>query len=157
MKFPIDNYHSNALVKTLSSEIERCNTYTKKYGLTLTKKQIVRLIETRFQTLRETNRIEFSKGVIEKLIYAFCDSPFISTHNYEDTLHELIAIFYQCKNETKDLVTDDELIDIMAERFNGICQGSLELLAERELFKAIENALAGLPFKTEEEDPENEA
>lgn len=41
---------------------------------------------------------------------AFCNSPYISNENYEDTLHELIGMFYDFKNDTWDAVTDDELI-----------------------------------------------
>ena len=37
-------------------------------------------------------------GVIEKIILAFCDSPYISMHNYEETIHELLEIFYYYKN-----------------------------------------------------------
>lgn len=53
-------------------------------------------------------------------------------YNYVETLHELIEIFYFYKNETLDLISDDELIKFMKNSFDGKCQGSLELLSGRE-------------------------
>ena len=42
-------------------------------------------------------------------------------------------IFYYYKNETNDLMSDDELIKFMKISYDSICQGSLELLSGREL------------------------
>lgn len=72
-------------------------------------------------------------GIIDQLIEAFCDSPFLCQENYAPTLQSLIELFYQYKNETSDQLRDEELIRAMKEAFDGICQGSLALLAEREL------------------------
>lgn len=80
------------------------------------------------QVLNKTSRIELGNGVTGKLIDAFCSSPYISQQNYEETLHELRALFYEYKNETLEGVSDDELIDYMQYTFNGECSGSLELL-----------------------------
>jgi len=37
------------------------------------------------------------------------------------------------KNETEDSIGDDELISLMQESFNHSCEGSIELLKNREL------------------------
>lgn len=79
--------------------------------------------------LRAAGRIEFGGGILPKLIRAICDSPFIEQENYADVLAELQEIFYHFKNETRDRLTDDELIELMVGVFNGRAQGSAEYLA----------------------------
>ncbi len=106
-----------------------CNELSSNFGLTLTGDQMLRLTERRFKALKSTGRVEFGEGVLTKLVFAFCDSPFISPDNYEDTLAELQDIFYYFKSEAMESLTDDELIDTMKSSFDGKAQGSLEYLS----------------------------
>lgn len=103
----------------------------------------VELVETRSLALKRNGRIEFGGGTIDKLIKGFCDSPYISKNNYTETLHELIEIFYYYKNETLDLVSDDDLINFMKKSFDGCCEGSLDLLCGRELANMASNIRFG--------------
>ena len=128
------------------ANIKKCNEYTKKYGLILSDNQINNLLEIRRETLKETGRIEFREGIIDKLIKEFCDSPYINQENYATTLYELVEIFYEYKNETMDLITDDELIEFMKKSFDGICQGDLEYLSGTVMYKMRENLLSGKPI-----------
>lgn len=135
---------SGALVKKQAvNEVMKCNDLTSKYSLVLTEAQALALVETRSFALKGNGRIEFGGGVIDKIINEICDSPYLSMHNYEETLQELLEIFYHYKNETLDLMSDDDLIKYMKNAFNGICQGSLELLSERELYKLARNLRYG--------------
>ena len=136
--------------------IKKCNEYTKKYGLILSDNQINNLLERRKETLKDTGRIEFREGIIDKLIKEFCDSPYINQENYAETLYELIEIFYEYKNETMDLITDDELIEFMKNSFDGICQGDLEYLSGTVMYKMRENLLNGKPIDYIEEDEDYE-
>lgn len=70
-------------------ELRGCNDITLKFGLYLSEKQINNIIEKRFQALKDTGRIEFGQGILKKLIIEFCDSPYISQENYEETIMEL--------------------------------------------------------------------
>lgn len=133
MNFELSLLNSNLLLKQAVSEVLSCNDITEKYNLLLTNTQAAALVETRVTALKDNGRIEFGAGVIQKIILAFCDSPYISMHNYEETIHELLEIFYYYKNETNDLMSDDELIKFMKISYDSICQGSLELLSGREL------------------------
>lgn len=133
------------------ANIKKCNEYTKKYGLILSDNQINNLLERRKETLKETGRIEFREGIIDKLIKEFCDSPYINQENYATTLYELVEIFYEYKNETMDLITDDELIDFMKKSFDGICQGDLEYLSGTVMYRMRENLLSGKPIDYVEE------
>ena len=125
------------------ANIKKCNEYTSKYGLVLSDNQISNLLERRKETLKETGRIEFREGIVDKLIKEFCDSPYINKENYAETLYELIEIFYEYKNETMELIADDELIEFMKKSFDGICQGDLEYLSGTVMYRMRENLLSG--------------
>ena len=110
-------------------ELRECNAYSGRFGLTLRENEIAELAESRAEVLRASGRIEFGGGILPKLIRAFCGSPFIERENYAAVLAELQEIFYYFKNETRDRLTDDELIELMVRVFNGRAQGSAEYLA----------------------------
>lgn len=114
-------------------ELQECNQFTAKFGLSLSEAQIHNLVQGRFAALRNTGRIEFDQGILKKLIYAFCSSPYILQDNYEETILGLQDSFYYYKNESLDLISDDELIEFMKKVFNGRAQGSLEYLAGTSL------------------------
>ncbi|MGM9968576.1 MAG: DUF6323 family protein [Rummeliibacillus sp.] len=157
MDFNIMNIHSSLIQKQAVQEIFQCNDFTTKYGLSLTEQQAMELVKTRNQVLSSNGRVEFSGGIIHKIIQEFCDSPYITKDNYVSTIQELIEIFYYYKNETEDLVSDDDLIYFMGNAFNQKCQGSLELLSGRELDKIATNLRYGKnPLDDEEADCENE-
>lgn len=110
--------------------IKKTNEYTSQFGLSLSDSDIRELAVRRRESLTEQQRVEFGGGILEKLIFAFCDSDFIFQENYAETMAELQKIFYLYKNESMDELTDDELITVMRDAFNGECQGSLEYLEE---------------------------
>ena len=110
------------------AEIRRCNDLNQIYGLTLTESDITELVELRGNTLRSTGRVEFGGGVLPKLIRAFCKSPYVDPYNYATTLADLQEAFYYFKNESEDRFSDDELIEFMANIFNGQAHGSTEVL-----------------------------
>lgn len=123
------------------------NALTAAEGLTLTAAQAAELVTARGEALAETGRVEFGSGVTEKLIRAFYTSPYLTKANYAEALCALTALFYQLKNETDDRVGDDALLAEMRARFDGVCGGSLELLAGdampafvRELHEKTEDA-----------------
>ena len=129
----MDNWLSNLSQPQKQADLaalERYNRRSGPYGLTLSEPAFERLLQHRAETLKQTGRIELGGGVLEKLITAFCDSPYIVQSKYEEILLELQELFYYFKNECRDLVTDDELIDAMGLIYNGVAHGSLEFLAD---------------------------
>ena len=111
-------------------QIVSCNAYTKKFGITITTEDALQLIEARKDVLMQNERIEFGESVLPKLIYTFCDSPYLYQDNYIDMISRLQEIFYLYKNESLDEVSDDELVELMKDYFDGDCQGSLDYLEE---------------------------
>lgn len=120
------------ITKTMQ-ELENCNQITAHYGLSLSNQQMQTLTQRRFLALKNTGRVEFGEGVLKKLIYAFCDSPYLSQNTYESTLLELQDIFYYFKSESLECLSDDELIAAMESVFNGKAHGSLEYLSGTSL------------------------
>ena len=100
------NEQKNVLAHLLSEaaparQTERllaCNGDTAAYGLRLTPQQAQALEQTRQTALRETGRIELDGGMTDKLIRAFCSSPYVTQETWEETLHALLALFYAVKN-----------------------------------------------------------
>ncbi len=67
-------------------DIRECNEIGERFGLSLNDEEIRELMECRAKALKDTGRVEFGDGILPKLIYAFCDSPYIDEDNYESTL-----------------------------------------------------------------------
>lgn len=130
--------------KLAVSEVLKCNEYTARFGLVLSQVEAQELIETRNEALDRNGRVEFGGGIIDKIIKEFCDSPFLYQGNYTETLHDLIETFYYFKNESEDSLSDDELISIMKKYFDLNCQGSVELLQNRELEAIARNIRYGI-------------
>lgn len=143
MKNSIDLFQSNLLYKEVFNDIIQCNEVTREYGLKLSDKDVKEIIDTRNIALQKSGRIEFNGQIINKIITAFCDSPYISQYNYSETINELVEIFYNYKNETLDYISDDELIEIMKENFDNYCQGSLEILEGKALYRIANNIKSG--------------
>ena len=145
----------NKRKQTEIANIKKCNGYTSKYGLILSDNQIENILERRKETLKETGRVELREGIIDKLIKEFCDSPYMNQENFANNLYELIEIFYEYKNETMDLITDDELIKFMKNSFDGIAQGDLEYLYGTAMYKMRENLLKGKSLECSAEEGED--
>lgn len=136
--------------------LERYNRRSEPYGLTLSESALQRLLLLRAEVLQQTGRIELGGGVLEKLITAFCDSPYVVQSKYEDTLAELQELFYYFKNECRDLVTDDELLDAMRLIFNSVAHGSVEYLGDIDWETMYRVAVTGSLRGTELLPPEYE-
>lgn len=105
-----------------------CNEKTQRFGLCLTEEQARELVICRNNSLKKYQRVEFGSGILDKLIYVFCDSPYIDGGSYAETLEKLQDVFYAFKNETQDKVTDDEILNFMKEQFDSVCCGDIEYL-----------------------------
>ncbi len=131
-------------------ELRACNELTAGYGLFLSEQQIHSLVERRFAALTNTGRIEFGPGILNMLVTAFCDSPYLTRENYEDAVLTLQDAFYYFKNESEDKIPDDELIAFMKKSFDGCCQGSLDYLLGTTLEELCRNTRYG--YETDDTD-----
>lgn len=145
--FELVKINSSLMEYQVADKILSCNKETEKFGLVLNEKQALELAETRVRSLKETQRIELNGFIVDKLILAFCDSPYMEKQSYEDTLHELITLFYNLKDITLDLISDNDTIDFMKNSFNTYCYGSLDLLSS-EALKLSEHIHCGGNIRT---------
>lgn len=144
MKEIINLFETTSLDTQVFSEIIQCNEITRDYNLKLNEEDVKEIMKTRNVALEKSGRIEFNGQIITKIITAFSDSPYISQYNYSEAINELVEIFYNYKNETLDFIGDDELIEIMKDNFDNYCQGSLELLEGKVLYKIADNIRNGV-------------
>lgn len=112
------------------------NEKTAEYGLTLTCAQAMMLSEKHRESLEQTGRVEFGCGVPDRLIDAFCDSPYMAREEYAETLCALIELFYALKNETE--LGDARLIVLMRAAFDEM-RGATELM-EDEIMRRVREA-----------------
>lgn len=119
------------LVKQKQEELfilSEMNRKTEKLGLVLKEEEMNALIECKNQSLKKCRRVEFGESILQALIYTFCDSQFIDSQNYLDSLERLQDIFYGFRNEAMDQLTDDEVLTFMKEQFETVCAGDFEYL-----------------------------
>lgn len=107
------------------NDLEECNQITVRYGMELTEIQMKQLYEERTVALQHCGRMEFGENPVKKLVLAFCSSPYLSGDHPEETIAELLSVFYEWKNTTRERVGDNELIEIMVDFFNGEAEGSI--------------------------------
>ncbi len=105
-----------------------CNEKTEQFGLSLTDEEAGELMICRNNSLKKYKRVEFGSGILDKLIYVFCDSQYIDQDNYVETLEELQDVFYEFKNESEEKLSDEELLTFMKEQFESVCTGDVEYL-----------------------------
>lgn len=137
------NLHQNNQIE----KMRKSNLIIERYGLYLDEKDIQDIVTIRNEVLESTHRFEFGDWIANKIITEFCDSPYIKKEEFKDIVCELLEIFYFCKNETKDLISDDDLIRFMKMNFDGVCNGSVEYLKDTVLSKMISDVLANKPLE----------
>ncbi|MBO5623769.1 MAG: hypothetical protein J5959_19310 [Butyrivibrio sp.] len=93
--------------------------------------------------MREERRVEFGDSISPKLIRAFADSSFINQEDYAEIIVRLQEIFFLYKNESMDMVTDDELLEIMKNAFENESGGDLEYLEGTALEAFARSVRAG--------------
>ena len=111
-----------------TQELRDCIPVCQQNGLSLSEADIKELVSARKSALSYSGRIEFKGGILPKLIYAFCDSPYVDNETWVETLAELQEAFYYYKSDARERFSDDELIEFMVKVFNGRAQGSAEYL-----------------------------
>lgn len=106
------------------------NVRMEQFGLSLTEQDAQALIISRNESLRQSRRIELGQSVLEKLLYEFCDSQYLNNDNLVESIEALQDVFYLFKNETQDLMSDEELLHFMKEQFETVCAGDIGHLAD---------------------------
>ena len=117
----------------LSSEIMKTNDVSVNYGLMLLESDVAMLVQSSKDSIKDNDRIEFGESATLKILSKFMQSSYISQSCYAETIASLIDIFYEVKEESLDILTDYEVIDIMFNFFENESGGSIEVLQNRDL------------------------
>ena len=128
--------------KNQIQKVMQTNQYSERFGLVLSEEDANLLVQERSSSLRQEQRVEFGEGILPKLIFQFCDSTYLSQDNYVESIVRQQEIFYLYKNESLDDLSDDELLDYMKEKFDGVCQGDFEYLEGTVLEEFARNVRA---------------
>jgi len=105
------------------------NSQTARFGLALTAEDAELVADSMVADLREQKRVELAGGIAPKIVDVFCDSPHLMQETYAETLCDLQSAFYLYKGEAEEAMSDDELLALMRECFDEICNGDVEYLA----------------------------
>ncbi len=104
------------------------NEQTKEFGLLLTDEQIENLIDVSKFSLEDNELCEVGANILEDIILEFYTSPYIAKIDYDETLYELVNVYYALRKEFNYHVPDAYLIKLMREHFDNDAYGSIELL-----------------------------
>ena len=149
MSFEFDSTFSFKKLNILKqkTDILNLNEKSMEYGLFLNESDVEMLVQVGKDTVSIQDRLEFGESATVKIIEKFMKSTYISQTDYADALAALIDIFYNAKEESLDLLTDDEIIDIMYNFFENESGGSLDVLQGRDmdyLCRKIRNIANGI-------------
>lgn len=114
--------------EAIKNNIMVLNEKTKEFGLILTEEQIENLVDVRKYSLLDNSLLEIGSSIIEDIILEFYSSPYISKIDYDETLYELVEIFYSLRNIFNYKVPDAYIIKAMREHFDTDAYGATELL-----------------------------
>ena len=88
------------------------------YGLTLTEEDVRQITRNTKETLKKTGRIETCTDSLEKIIAFLYSSPYTQKDYYVEVISDMEEIFYFFKNQVLDLLSDDEIIEILEKAYN---------------------------------------
>ena len=139
---PAAFFQSGLLSPRAHAALARSTAAAAQYGLTFTPAQLDMLADAEARALRQAGRIEFGEGILPRLLYTFCDSPFLDAANAADTLADLQMLFCSFQNETGDVLSDDALLCAMRAVYDG-AGGSLSYLEGVEPERLVRIAMRG--------------
>ena len=100
-----------------------------KPGLLLTREEVLQLCEKRNEVLVLCERLELNGGIMDQLIDAFMDCPYITRDEFADVMEEVIEVFYIMKNVCLDLIDDQTMMHYMRKQLDE-CHGVVVMMSD---------------------------
>ena len=140
-----------------ANELLNLNKTLAENNLKLTEAEAKEIAETRITSLRQNSRIEIGMGATARILKKFAASAYVTNENLPELVNFLCEIFYFIKTETRDSISDTELVDTLFDKFENTCAGSTEHLADEceNMIRAF-NLTGSADLKTETEETEIE-
>lgn len=126
--------------KRLETQILELRERAISYGIVISPSDASALAAVGAEQLHEQERVEFARSAVVKIISKFMESAYISQSDFVETVSGLIEIFYAVKEESLDILSDDDVISAMFDCFENISNGDVELLSTRDLERLIRRA-----------------
>ena len=102
-------------------------------GLKITVKDAEFIAEAEEIAVAERQRVEIGTGAAALITEKFIRSAYVTQESFAETIAALVDIFYEAKEESFDMLYDDEIADIMFYFFEHVSEGSTELLQGRDM------------------------
>ncbi|MDO5559594.1 MAG: DUF6323 family protein [Oscillospiraceae bacterium] len=135
MEYELAGYMDNTGLTEaqLTDEILSTNENSRQYGLCISQDQAKMLVKAGKEALKTKDRVEFGSSITPKLIEKFAQSSYVSQVDFAQTIAALIDVFYEVKDQSCDVLSDDDVLDIMFYCFENTSMGSVELLQTRDM------------------------
>ena len=113
--------------------------------LVLSREDAQIIIQEKRKILAELKLVELGESILPRMHYEFFDSGYIPQSEYRDALIRLQELFFTYREELRNYVTDDELLNFMREQFEEGCKGDFDRLEGRlhDFAQAIRNGYRG--------------
>ena len=118
----------NAIQKETDQILENMQN-NHKPGLLLTREEVLQLCEKRNEVLVLCERLELNGGIMDQLIDAFMDCPYITRDEFADVMEEVIEVFYIMKNVCLDLIDDQTMMHYMRKQLDE-CHGVIVMMSD---------------------------
>lgn len=93
----------------------------------LTKANVLELIHTKNNSLKEIGRIDLTNSILENIILTFIDSPFIDKENNMEIFLSLTETFIHYENIFSQKISSEEILQYLKMEFESN-EGSIDLL-----------------------------
>ncbi|WP_195267120.1 DUF6323 family protein [Eubacterium sp. 1001713B170207_170306_E7] len=111
----------------------RTNDDAANYGLSLTPDEAHELTLHNANELKSHGRVEIGQGILPKIIRAVCHSQNLWTENYAQILEELVDAFYIIKEDTLDRISDDCIIEHLANALDRGLTNAEDILMDQQI------------------------
>ena len=118
----------NAIQKETDQILENMQN-NHKTGLLLTREEVLQLCEKRNEVLVQCERLELNGSIMDQLIDAFMDCPYITRDEFADVMEEVIEVFYIMKNVCLDLIDDQTMMHYMRKQLDE-CHGVVVMMSD---------------------------
>ncbi len=113
-------------IKTEEKELLELNQNLNK-NISLTKENVLELIHTKNNFLKEIGRIDLTNSILENIILTFIDSSFIDKDNYMEIFLSLTETFIYYENIFSKKLSSEEILNYLKIEFESN-EGSIDLL-----------------------------
>ena len=83
--------------------------------------------------ISDVNREKIRQAVKDGMLFTVATGRmYKSALPYAESLERLAALFYHCRAQAGERVTDEHILEFLSTRFEGVCGGDFERLEELE-------------------------